>query len=87
MGFEPRQGAFLVFAHQPAVARDIGRKDRRQSALDPPAIYSAILASKSQRIISGRINQRVPGIVASIPGYFPVSRFGSRFGGDKIPGS
>jgi hypothetical protein len=41
MGFEPRQRAFLVRAHQPAVARDIGRKDRGQPALDPPAFHGA----------------------------------------------
>jgi hypothetical protein len=35
MGFEPRQRAFLVSAHQPAVARDIGRKDRRPACARP----------------------------------------------------
>ena len=34
MRFEPRERAFLVLAHQPAVARVIGREDRRQPALD-----------------------------------------------------
>ena len=30
-----RAACLLVLAHQPAVARDIGRQDRRQPALDP----------------------------------------------------
>src|SRR5205823_2089326 len=39
MGFEPRERAFLVLPHRPAVARDVGRQDRRQPALDPFPVH------------------------------------------------
>ncbi len=54
---QPRERAFLVLAHQPAVARDIGRQDRRQPALDPlhphycpprRAVYLAPMPSADQ---------------------------------------
>ena len=33
---QPRERAFLVRAHQPRIADDIGRHDCRQTAFDPP---------------------------------------------------
>ena len=35
VAFEPRERAFLVGGHQPRVARDVRRHDRRQLPLDP----------------------------------------------------
>src|SRR6516162_707553 len=45
MGVEPRERAFLVLAHQPAVAGDIGREDRRQPALDPLPFHDDLLSA------------------------------------------
>ena len=39
--FEPGERAFLVDAHEPRIARDIGRQDRRQFSLDPHSVHLA----------------------------------------------
>jgi hypothetical protein len=59
--------AFLVLAHQPRIARDIGRQDRRQPALDPFAlrgIHRGSLPSGAilQQALSWRQRDRLYGV-------------------------
>ena len=54
---EARQRAGLVLAHQPAVPRDIGRENRRQSALDPHFRHRASLVQLTLRRCPRPINR------------------------------
>src|SRR5262249_33102980 len=57
---EPRQGAGLVLAHQPAVPRYITREDGRQSALDPLCGHGASLPEFTLRRYRWPINRDKP---------------------------
>jgi hypothetical protein len=58
----PQSGkrALLIGLHQPRIARDIGRQDRREAALDPLPAHGAIL-SQPRRGPQRRMRQRVRG--------------------------
>ena len=48
MRLELAQRAFLVNAHQPAIAGDVARENRGQSAVDP--VFRHVVAPRNQRL-------------------------------------
>ena len=74
VGVEPRARAFLVLAHQPAVAGHIGREDRRQPALDPLPFHHVLLGRGIQLAPMPSVDQ--PRIISDAHAATPLAEPG-----------